>query len=816
MKNLFWISLLFFTFSFGQNNFSDKDLISSYEDYAEMTREVAYIHLNKQTFIKGEMIAFNAYLLDKNTKKLSSATSNLYCIILDQNDVIIQSKLFAVTNGTAIGNFMIDDTFSAGEYTILAYTNWMRNFEEQNFFREKILILDSESKSPDSSSTINNSIDAQLLPEGGHILSETTNVIGVIVKSEDGNGIPFALCDIINSKNQNIASFTLNQFGIGRFSFIPMSQEKYKAVITHEGKKHTFPIENIEPKGISLSVQDQRNKVAFTFRTNANTLPSIKDKYYTLAIHNGNGLKEVDFSFENSTELIRVIPSEDLFSGINIFTVFDSKKNPILERLFFNYSGLSFLESKQISHKKENDSILITIKYDFTLSASENAMSLSVLPKKNKSNISNHNLASYTTLQPYVRGNIQNAHYYFSQITPRKKYDLDNLLITQGWSSYNWHTIFNNPPDYEYDFENGIQFMARNNKTKATTLLLYPNANNKSEIIRLNKDEVNFERNEFFPIDDEKIRFGEINAKNLLTKPNLSIQFNPKQIDNPNFKILKNTLNSPKQIEKEKNYTGFSGWQETEKLDEVIIIEKSKPTRIERIRNTTLGKVEEFDEDKKRYYRNFTNYIRSKGFRVEETTSEDPTSLSLSNFQIFNRSITSVSLTSAASSPNPISLSKDAPFAMTKNNVPLIYLDGVLLSDFEILRDFSLEQVDYIEINTNGLGGGIRSAGGIIKIVTDPFKVTKKVAYKTPYKEYEIPLTFSTPDRFYIPKYKSFQSDFFKEYGVIDWFPKLKIGIDGNIHFKILNTELLEIKLYIEGILNDGTFISEIKDINVE
>ncbi|WP_299520604.1 hypothetical protein, partial [Winogradskyella sp.] len=46
-------------------------VVDAYEDYTEAPREIAYVHLNKSTYIKGEMMGFTAYLLDKATKSLS-------------------------------------------------------------------------------------------------------------------------------------------------------------------------------------------------------------------------------------------------------------------------------------------------------------------------------------------------------------------------------------------------------------------------------------------------------------------------------------------------------------------------------------------------------------------------------------------------------------------------------------------------------------------------------------------------------------------------------------------------------------------------
>lgn len=54
---------------------------------------------------------------------------------------------------------------------------------------------------------------------------------------------------------------------------------------------------------------------------------------------------------------------------------------------------------------------------------------------------------------------------------------------------------------------------------------------------------------------------------------------------------------------------------------------------------------------------------------------------------------------------------------------------------------------------------------------------------------------------------------FFKEYGALDWFPNLKVDENGLVTFKVLNTYTPNINLYIEGIVNGETFISETKTI---
>ena len=140
--------VLFTFLTFFSLNAQDEivDIVESYEDYASDAREVVYVHLNKSTYIKGESIGFTAYILDKKDKKSSKVTTNLYISIEDENKNVIKKKLLKVENGVASNIIELDSSFTSGHYTFKAYTNWMRNFNEQNYFIESIRIIDPKTE----------------------------------------------------------------------------------------------------------------------------------------------------------------------------------------------------------------------------------------------------------------------------------------------------------------------------------------------------------------------------------------------------------------------------------------------------------------------------------------------------------------------------------------------------------------------------------------------------------------------------------------------------------------------------------------------
>ena len=60
------------------------------------------------------------------------------------------------------------------------------------------------------------------------------------------------------------------------------------------------------------------------------------------------------------------------------------------------------------------------------------------------------------------------------------------------------------------------------------------------------------------------------------------------------------------------------------------------------------------------------------------------------------------------------------------------------------------------------------------------------------------------------PKYASYRSQSFRDFGVIHWEPNINIEKGISDEFKMLDTGLDEINFYIEGVSSDGTVFSQL------
>lgn len=788
LKLSLFINFLFIkTYSFTQQQ-KTNPVITNFQNYASDYRELAYSQLNKSTYIKGETLGFCSYIIDKAKKTPSLLTKNLYCVITDEKNHIIKGKLIKVNRGIAYNSFEIDSLFSSGKYTFKAYTNWMKNFDEPNTFVESFKVIDPEKNSYLKRKTLSSVIDAQFLPEGGYLINNIKTKVGVTIKDSNGYGIPNVAGKVYDSNNTLITTFKTNFLGIGNFSLLPKTKQNYIVKIIHLDKEYKHTITGIKSKGVSIKLNQVNNKVLIELGTNQKTLRNIKNKPFKLTIHNGVIIKEAVIKFKE-TSFFKVIDHKKLLPGINIFTLFDEDNNPILERLFFNYKGIETLTLKEPKLSKKGDSLQIDIPFFQLSNRPKNNihLSVSVLPKETKAYQKNHNIISYTHLQPYVKGYIENARYYFTNINRKKKYHLDNLLLTQGWSSYDWNSIFENNTSNHFAFENGITIKVNKNNINNSKFFISPLKLNNPSIINVQENKKFFMEDGLYPLEKESLKLSELNKNGKLIKPNLYVQFSPNKIPLIN-NYLKTSLppeNSYYSYEFKRSPFLYSELDEYQNLDEAVISVNLRQQKIDKIQSKNWGDIYLIDDSLRKSNLRLPNYITSyvMGFTVTE---------------YMGRFI----------------LSKSSGRSSFNSAPPTVYLDDVIQSNLDFLHHFNMDDIDYMVANRHGFGEGMRGSNGVLKIYTrKSSSVRRKIDNN---RKFNFPLTFSSSKKFYTPKYKTYKTSFYKEYAVIDWIPNVMLDNEGNLSFKIHNPANTNISLFIEGITKDGKYIVAKKVLNVD
>jgi hypothetical protein len=772
--------------------------VNAYVDYFNLPRETLFLHTNKTTFLPGEEVWFKAYAYDRKSQLTSKATTNIRLGIFDKDGKLVDQKLFLAKDGFANGSIEIDSSFVSGDYYLRASTNWMRNFKEDDAFVKKIKVRNPSSEE-ETLAVQAREYDIQFLPEGGHLIANVKNVVGVKVLDDTGKGTQ-ASGVIVDINGQEVVKFKSNAMGLGRFSFTPLEREPYRAIVSLSNSGEVeldFP--KVENKGINIQVNNLNPRdVVITLSTNALTFNEILDNgKYTLLIHKDGVTKVIPMEFTNTEEKI-ILSKTDLFKGINTITLFDKNQKPIVERMFFNEAPI---KNHRVTLQRV-ETVRDSLSYNFITGTSDNSIlhaSVSVLPKGTKSYNPRHNILSAFYLKPYLKGHIENPSYYFTEMDRKKRYELDVLLLTQGWSRYDWNDVFNRPPQMNYTFNNGLTIKGdlNDNASETKELILFPSIMNKSKNIQFDQ-EGKFEIKNFLPQKDEYLVFTAVNNKEKTKKPGLVINFptpfEKEYIDVDQYQDFQSFYNN-------KN-SALQGFVTSNRkiLDEVVIKAQRDKEKRKEYRLKTTGKLHNVTPDLNRRYINLGQFLDNNGFEVNPVTGQSYMTTTLAN----------PSVTGGIRHLNP------------SRNPVVFFLNNVQINDAQIVLGrplFEFEDI-YIDATLNenliSIGGNMATFATVIKLYTRRTPFIFNDARAPNENAVKVTYGFEAKKTFYTPKYGGYDSELFQDLGAIHWQPNFVVSNNTITNLKTLDTGLNEVTFYIEGISSNGDLISQTLTVNSE
>lgn len=103
--------------------------------------EKLLLNTDKQWYYPGEHIRVGVNSFNACRNRLSQLSSIAYIEVLTKDGrPIFQSKL-KITDAAGNGSVMVDENTPTGNYTVVAYTNWMKNFGAQAYAQKQISII---------------------------------------------------------------------------------------------------------------------------------------------------------------------------------------------------------------------------------------------------------------------------------------------------------------------------------------------------------------------------------------------------------------------------------------------------------------------------------------------------------------------------------------------------------------------------------------------------------------------------------------------------------------------------------------------------
>ena len=109
--------------------------------YSAMPAESVYVHTNSSFLLTGEYLYYKVYCFDTEQGDLTKLSKVGYVeLIGDDGQLVFRHKIL-LGKGQAQGDFFIPTDVASGGYKLVAYTNWMRNQDQDTFFQSDLFIV---------------------------------------------------------------------------------------------------------------------------------------------------------------------------------------------------------------------------------------------------------------------------------------------------------------------------------------------------------------------------------------------------------------------------------------------------------------------------------------------------------------------------------------------------------------------------------------------------------------------------------------------------------------------------------------------------
>ncbi|RZK81776.1 MAG: TonB-dependent receptor [Pedobacter sp.] len=294
-------------------------------------------------------------------------------------------------------------------------------------------------------------VDVQFFPEGGNLVENLPNKIGI--KAVGANGLGQDVSgSIIDGQGKEITAFSTTHLGMGNFILNPRPGQILSAKVKFkDGSEKVFGLPKPLAQGYVLSTNNTTGNIEIKIMLAPQMIGKGELKLVTQ--HNGN-IYFVTRANSQKPLISASIEKSKLPSGIIQLTLFSPDNVPVAERLVFVNNPTDQINTavnadKQSYGKKEN--VSLTLNAIANSKPVEGTFSVSVTNTTavKPDELNESNILTSLLLTSDIAGYVEKPNYYFLNNEQQTLKDLDDLMLTQGWRRFQWKNVINGivPPN---------------------------------------------------------------------------------------------------------------------------------------------------------------------------------------------------------------------------------------------------------------------------------------------------------------------------------------------------------------------------------
>lgn len=457
--------------------------------------ERVYLHFDNSAYYLGENMWFKAYVMSGVNDSPTDISRVLYVELVAPEGYVVRTNKYKIKeDGTCNGMFELNRLLLSGYYEVRAYTRYMLNRGKEAIFsrvfpifdkvnadnwefknildRRRGFLIDIEKDSTRKGlerevAWINSRLpeaDLKFFPEGGHLVDGIESRVAFEVFGADGINSDRSITVLADGEELLTASPT--HMGKGTFTFTPEADVDYTAVMMEGKKKKKFSLPEVKQEGAVICV----NEMGGDFTINVKNNLALDTEVGCAVLHRGKTMFYESF-LSTDREMTFAVDKKSLCEGVNRVVLFVSDSIPLAERMFFVTHDKPLNgdhESARLtvrSNSRDIDSltvnpyekISISIEREDGKPIDEGSFSIAVCDADYRQKTSySYNIYTYMLLGSEVKGYIPDAARYFDTENAGRKGELDFIMLTHGWTSYDWSKLSRKEAELEQPIEKGI------------------------------------------------------------------------------------------------------------------------------------------------------------------------------------------------------------------------------------------------------------------------------------------------------------------------------------------------------------------------
>lgn len=407
-------------------------------------QEKLHLTLDRPYYEAGDTIWFRGTLV--NADNLSYMTKSNYITVelySNQGDLVLRRKV--ARSGLHFNHCLpLEQTLSSGEYVLIGYTSWMRNFEPDFFFNRKIRIYNPDDIEIGEDSLLQKALDfsVQFFPEGGTLLASANVPQRVAFSAIANDGYPIDVDgELLSASGKAIGHLASLHDGMGTLIY-DAEKQPTQARFSIRGYVDKYGMPYTKTVDLPVPCQDTM-PVALQVKGSKGRVLGSRSDSLLLILHSGSQLieqKKVVVNQDFDIDLTRCR------TGINHLVVATQDGIGLSRRLLFKSEEHSNANPVVSTTQTQKARSLVEMQLHLEDLPGHDAWGDFAVSITDEGYVSGErfqyedNIASHLLLTSDLKGYIHQPGWYFAEGKTHEA-ELDLLMLTHGWCRFSTDSL---------------------------------------------------------------------------------------------------------------------------------------------------------------------------------------------------------------------------------------------------------------------------------------------------------------------------------------------------------------------------------------